>query len=237
MRRELVPFKFKQFNVSHSKSTIPVGTDAVLLGAWVEVGGVKKALDVGTGTGVIALCLTQRCETLNQCHALDLDFQSVLEACDNFDKSPWKSLFTAFHVSFGAHKLGAYDLIVSNPPFFRDSLLNKKQFLEKARHQTGFEMGDYALFCKEKLSHNGTVAIVYPARDLQYLEQVFHRNGFFTKRLCTVYSKRTKEPSRVLVEFCLVKSKTEKEVLIIYDECSNYTPDYKDLTKEFYLNF
>lgn len=237
MRRELAPFRFKDFSVDHSHSTIPVGTDAVLLGAWVSLDKVERALDVGTGTGVISLCIRQRSSRLSFIHALDIDFLSVMEANRNFNNSPWGSSFSAFYTPFNTHGLDEYDLIFSNPPFFRNSQKNELSYEEKARHQTDFDMYEFALSCKGKLSPNGTVALIYPADDFEYLKEVFDSASFFLKRVCTVYSKRNKQPSRVMVEFSLAYIDLVKEQLVIYEIEGGYTSEYKSLTKDFYLNF
>ena len=242
MRRSLEPFKFKKFFVNHNNSTIAVGTDAVLLASWVNLEQKEKVLDVGTGCGLIALCLAQRISVDKKgfdVHALDIDWDSLREANENFSRSTWRDHFISFHSKFSEHKIKEYDLIISNPPFFRNSQKNKESYLEKARHQTDFDMIKFASFCKEGLSKNGTVVMVYPENDSVYIEEIFSKYDFSLTKKCLVFAKESKQPSRVLLEFSFSNesNRIEESNLIIYAENNSYTNHYINLTKEFYLNF
>ncbi len=128
-------FQFKQFELFDDRSTMKIGTDAVLLGAWSNVENASRILDVGTGSGIIALMLAQRSNTLVD--AIEIDKNSARQAVDNFKLSVWENKLQVYNTSFqtfAASNTSTYDLIVSNPPFFADALKSDKSHRNLARH-------------------------------------------------------------------------------------------------------
>ena len=236
MRREVELFSFKEFKVKHTDSTLAVGTDAVLLASWVSLQHTLRVLDVGTGCGLIPLAVAQRLITPFTVLGIDIDEPSVLEAKENFNSSKWSVSLDSKCVGFEKLETRDFDLIISNPPFFRNSLKNTAEHKVKARHQDQFSMDSFASFCNESLVEDGRVALVYPFSDLEYLQTVFIKNGFFVERLCEVKPKQSKPVNRVLITFSKLKpTSIQKEFLCIRKEDNTYTTEYKKLTTAYYL--
>ena len=248
-------FRFKQFEVWHDKCAMKVGTDGVLLGAWCpmkEVRGLQsvvrsqksevRILDVGTGSGLIALMLAQRCSEA-QIDAIDIDSDAVAQAQDNFARSPWAERLHAHHCALqeiSNHKSEVsckrYDLIVSNPPYFVDSLKNPDQHRQTARHTDTLSYADLLSCAAELLADDGTLALILPAESENTVLNLAQTAGLSPIRLTRVYSKPGKPLKRVLVAF---KKGTglncETTDFFIESETSPRSEEYKELTKNFYL--
>ena len=245
-------FRFKQFEVWHDKCAMKVGTDGVLLGAWCpmeEVRGLQsvvrsqksevRILDVGTGSGLIALMLAQRCSEA-QIDAIDIDPDAVAQAQDNFARSPWTERLHAHHVAFQDFRFQIsnfkYDLIVSNPPYFVDSLKNPDQHRQAARHTDTLSYTDLLSCAAELLADDGTLALILPAESENTVLNLAQTAGLSPTRLTHVYSKPGKPMKRVLVAF---KKGTglscETTDFFIESETSPRSEEYKELTKDFYL--
>jgi tRNA1Val (adenine37-N6)-methyltransferase len=237
LRRNLPPFRFKEFEVSHSEASFAVNTDAVLLGAWAGLQNTKKVLEVGCGCGVISLCLAQRLASDFELLAIDIDEESVIETKENFKNSTWNPFLNTQTIDFNKLIINELDLIICNPPYFRDSLKNPASHKELARHQVSFEMEDFARFCFESTAKDGKVAMIYPASDFSFLKNSFSKSGFFVEEEFFVFPKKSKEVSRVLVQFSKTKLAIKSSELIIYEEDNSYTAAYKKLTEMFYLLF
>jgi tRNA1Val (adenine37-N6)-methyltransferase len=238
-RRNLEAFRFKEFVIEHQNSTLAVGTDALLLAAFTNLESTtKNVLDVGTGCGVITLALAQKANSATNFLAIDIDEPSVKEAKLNFLNSKWKAQLSAQVTGFENLQSELFDVIVCNPPFFRDALKNDLEYKKNARHQDNFDLNEFAFFCFNSLVADGKTTLVYPYSDLEYLEKCFDSKGFYTNKITTVYPKKSKAASRVLIEFTKLNSGKKKEVeLVIYEENNQYTADYKLFTKDFYLRF
>lgn len=238
-RRKLEAFRFKEFVIEHQNSTLAVGTDAILLAAFTNLESTtKKVLDVGTGCGVITLALAQKAGSSTRFLAIDIDEASVNEAQLNFGNSKWTDQLSAQVSGFESLKDILFDVIVSNPPFFRDALKNDLEYKKNARHQDNFDLNEFASFCFNNLSEDGKATLVYPYSDLEYLENCFESKGFYTNKITIVYPKKSKAGSRVLIEFSKLKPiKKQKKELVIYEENNQYTSDYKLFTRDYYLRF
>lgn len=232
-------FKFKQFTIYHDKCAMKVGTDGVLLGAWATVSDSRRSiLDVGTGSGLIALMLAQR-NSAAQILGIDIDANAVLQASENFENSPFSNRLRAEQTSFEEwikSETEKVDLIVSNPPFFSDSLQspNKKRTL--ARHDTSLLIKSLFEFSKMKLSENGLLSLILPYSQKQVCEQFARDNKWFLSRCTTVFPKPDSQPKRLLLEFSknLVPQPQINEI-VIEEARHKYTSDYIELTKDFYL--
>ncbi|MBO4572068.1 MAG: methyltransferase [Bacteroidales bacterium] len=246
-------FKFKQFTVSNELSAQKVGTDGVLLGAWVHLDGTEKhILDVGTGTGVIALMLAQRTSRHSRLDresvvvGIDIDAPSAKEAAANFNASPWRTRMAAFRGDFRglggseAHPLSflrcKYDLIISNPPFFTGSLKAPDERRSDARHSDTLTFRELAAEASCLLSDEGRLAVIYPAEEAENLAGTALEAGLFPVRICRVSTKKGKAPKRVMMEFSRQKKEPLIEELFI-QEGEGYTEEYKSLTRDFYLKF
>lgn len=237
-------FKFKFFHIGDDRSTMKVGTDAVLLGAWVNVKGVRRVLDVGTGSGVIALMMAQRTEFGARVDAVEPDAGSAIQAGENVESSPWPDKVTIHRRSIQEFqtegKSGRYDLIVSNPPFFRRSLLPPTQARQTARHTETLSFEDLLTSVKRLLDENGTFAAVLPVAEGNQFREEAARYGLRCHRAMAFYSRKGKAQERWCMEFSMTgkdKAFDEEtaETLILYGEGDKWSPEYSKLTEEFYL--
>lgn len=219
-----VAFKFKQFSVSDDRSTMKVGTDAVLLGAWADVANAKSILDIGTGCGVIALMLAQRSNAIVD--AVEIDVESAKQAKENFDASPWK---INIHNTAVQDLAGQYDLIVSNPPFFNNSLLPPASSRQKARHTTTLTHEDLMKSVSRLLTPGGKFAVIVPDNAL-----ISNPYGLTCSRATAVYPRQKLE--RWLLEFSSNEKASfrEEERLVLFDG-DERSQEYSRLTREFYL--
>lgn len=246
-------FRFKQFSVKHASSAMKVGTDAVLLGAWMTVDGTYRMVDVGTGTGVIALLGAQRRATLDATtpfliEALDIEANAAREATGNFENSPWASSLQAVHTSLQdwvADPLHhhQYDLVFSNPPYFDEAWKPVQDDRRLARHSDTLPFLDLLTGALALLKPGGRLALILPQQEgLQMLElaertlyQVRWRMEIVRKT--AVYTVRRKPARRLLLEF--VKSQQplplQTEELTIHDQNGDFSADYRALTGDFYL--
>lgn len=228
-------FRFKQFEVANELSAQKVGTDAVLLGAWTTLRGTeRRILDVGTGTGVIALIMAQRSNEAIIA-AIDIDHDSVIEATSNFLASPWQERLLAMEAPF-QKMTGQYDLIISNPPFFIDSLKAPDSRRSVARHTDSLSHRDMIENAVRLLSPQGHLSVIYPASEAEMFAGEALSAGLFPERICKVSTKVGAAPKRFMMEL----SSERKEPLI--EELSimsggDYTAEYRNLTADFYLRF
>ena len=239
-------FDFKRFSVSNEFSAQKVGTDGVLLGAWAGLDGNERhILDVGTGTGVIALMMAQR--TVEAVVVgIDIDGPSAEEAAANFKTSPWAGRMAAFQGDFRglgsdpSHPLAflrcPYDLIISNPPFFTDSLKAPESRRSDARHSDTLSFAELAGEAASLLSPEGRLAVIYPAEEAERLAGEALSAGFFPCRRCNISTKAGKTPKRIMMEFSRQKKEPFTEELFIH-EGDGFSEAYIALTRDFYLKF
>lgn len=194
-------FKFKQFSVIDSDCTMRVGTDAVLIGAWTNVESAKNVLDIGTGSGVIALMLAQRCNA--KIIGIDIDQLSIDKAIINFHNSPWSDRLEARCSSLQEFKADSikYDIIISNPPFFVDSLNSPNARKNNARHTNSLPFEDLLKSVSYLLSEDGIFSVVIP---IQYYEQfniIAMQQNLYNVEKCIVYPNYVKPPKRMLLKY------------------------------------
>ena len=248
-------FRFKQFEVRDELSAMKVGPDGVLLGAWVSLelpdsptgrGQTSPSvLDVGTGTGVIALMLAQRLAAAGFAQepggvrivGIDIDAPSVEEAAANFAASPWAASLSAQLSDFKDFE-GSYDFIVCNPPYFTGSLKAPDARRTAARHNAALPQSvliDGALRC---MAPSGRLAVVLPCDEAARLIGEARGRGLFPARICHVSTCVGKKPKRTLVELSRrAVSAPSCEELAIQTSGGDFTPEYRSLTKAFYLKF
>ena len=229
-------FRFKQFAVEQDDVAMKVGTDGVLLGAWADCEGAKRILDIGTGTGVIALQMAQR-NAKAQIHAVEIDEAAAKRARANFDNSPWAERLnveqTAVQEFSPAEK---FDLIVSNPPYFVDSLLppDAKRSTARHTHDLTFEELDNAV--ARLLADDGKFALILPVTEF---EKYLTFTQLHLAHRCDVHPIEDGAVKRVMAEF--VKHPTSEivheNIAIERGKRGDYTDEYRALTKEFYLKF
>lgn len=230
-------FKFKQFTVFQERAAMRVGTDGVLLGAWCRMEGASRILDVGTGTGLIALMAAQR--STARIDAVELDFGAACDAAQNAGLSPWSDRITVYGGDYNSlyhdHTHPLYDHILSNPPYFVQSLLPPDQKRETARHTGSL---DYeALFegASVLLRPEGRVSLISPADLEEHLVFVAMLHGFYPARFTYVTGIEGRAPKRLLSEWGRRRHPLQTSSLAIERRGTGYTPDYVALTRDFYL--
>ena len=240
-------FRFKRFEVMNERSAMKVNTDGVLLGASMTVKQTdRRLLDIGTGTGTIALMAAQRLTDVKGyesavIHAIDIDQVSVEEARLNFEKSPWGSFMHAYHSSLDDFSANLseecrYDLIFSNPPYFEDSLLAPLQRRSNARHtSTGLSYRELLDFASSRLSQQGRISMVLPAEQEHALCRHARMNNLHLFRILRIRTVERKEPCRIVVEFSRNRCDAPQEELLTIQSEGKYTQEYLSLTHEFYL--
>lgn len=232
------PFYFKQFVINQDRCAMKIGTDGVLLGAWVEVSNAGTALDVGTGSGVIAIMLAQRSAHL-QIHAVEVDDLAFEQAAENMHNSPWADRLTIIPNSiqeYAAECTGKYDLIVSNPPFFTGGTFSQNQDRNSVRHTVKLPHGDLLGAARTLLAPEGRFCVILPyIEGLRFLElaEGYHLH---CSHMTEVRTKADKPVERLLMQFERQPRETVVDGLVIQKEDNNdWTEAYMALTRAFYL--
>lgn len=240
-------FRFKQFTISNDRAAMKVGTDGVLLGAWSEYRDTdRKMLDVGTGTGVIALIAAQRYAAMKcncRIEAIDIDEDAVGEARDNFANSPWPDCLSAQNISLqelasdiSAHS--SFDLIISNPPYFENSLKAPDQQRTLARHTDTLSFAELLGSANLLLKGDGRLTLILPYDSLPQIRAIAVAECLKISRISVVRTTPAKEPKRVLIE--LVKSALPTNVKnseLIIQSAGAYSDEYIYLTGDLYPKF
>ncbi|MFI3327928.1 MAG: methyltransferase [Rikenellaceae bacterium] len=239
-------FHFKCFSVDDSASAMKVGTDGVLIGAWSSLdASVKRVLDVGTGSGLIALMLAQRSDGEGvTVDCVDIDEGSVAQSRANFDASPWGDRLTVYKSDFqsfeGAEK---YDLIISNPPYFVDSQLPPNVERGVARHTTELTFEELVAGVVRLLNKDGRFAVILPVNESLQVDRIVEQSGCGLRlvRRCGVQNSENKPLKRYMSEYLFDDNsdvEIERDLLFIREGSPlEYSPRYRDLTADFYLKF
>lgn len=229
-------FQFKQFTVAQDKATHKVGTDGVLLGAWVNVSSVNTILDVGAGTGLIALMLAQRTDNSTAIHGVELQKQDAEQALLNVKNSPWKERITIHNTAVqDFHPNMKFDLIVSNPPYFIKSALPPTTERSIVRHTESLSFEELVLSAKRLITTTGHFALILPCQESLHFKNISGIHGFHCIRECLFRSRAHKPVERVLLEFSLQQAFKRNEEMILYGDGDEWSTQYKELTKAFYL--
>lgn len=228
-------FQFKQFTIWHDKCAMKVGTDGVLLGAWAAARRSKQILDIGTGTGLIALLLAQRNpEALIT--ALEIDEAAASQAAGNVARSPWADRIEVVCNDFRLFQTEKkFDLIVSNLPYFVDALNCPDKQRNLARHTC--ELNYELLFSRSAhlLWEQGGVSIIIPAEVEKLVVDTARKYKLYPDRRLRVFTKPGKPCRRVLLSFRSQEGECLEETLCIEEAHHEYTPEYIALTRDFYL--
>jgi tRNA1Val (adenine37-N6)-methyltransferase len=233
-------FRFKKFEVVNERSAMKVNTDGVLLGASMTIRPEdKRLLDIGTGTGTIALMAAQRSCAGTRVDAIDIDEASASEAAANFGNSPWSENMQAFNMSldeFAKETHAMYDLIFSNPPYFEDSLTAPDERKSTARHTSdGLSYRDIFDFASERLVQSGRVSLVLPADQERELCRYARMSGFHLFRILRVRTVPRKAPTRIIAEFARERCDLPSDSILTIQNEGKYTQEYLSLTHNFYL--
>ena len=218
-------FKFKQFSIRQERCAMKVGTDGVMLGAWAR--GGQRVLDVGTGTGIVALMMAQRYPEA-KVTAIDIDEGAVAQARENVEASPFVGQVTVVCESVQEHE-GLYDAVVSNPPFFIGSLAAPDRQRNMARHAETLTYAELMQAAWRLLTDDGELSVIVPFDYRQRMEDEATFTGFFPSRVCALHTVEGKPPRRFLLAFRKHPCERQYDVMTIGDD------NYKVLTDAFYL--
>lgn len=230
-------FQFKQFRVIQEKSAMKVGIDGVLLGAWAGLNGAGRVLDVGTGTGLVALMAAQCSSAIID--AVELEPEAASEAALNFQNSKWASRIS---LSLGAFQdfqaKTKYDHILSNPPFFENSPKSNDRKRTQARHSDSLSLKELLEKAEQLLSESGKISLILPADKEERLLKLASALNLHVVRMVRVASDETKNAHRILAELSRVQAELHETTFFIRDRSTGeYSGVYRELTKEFYLAF
>ncbi|WP_047788583.1 tRNA1(Val) (adenine(37)-N6)-methyltransferase [Tenacibaculum mesophilum] len=235
------PFKFKEFTVHQDKTAMKVGTDAVLLGAWCNLGEFPDTiLDVGSGTGIISLMLAQRSDAMT-IDAVEIDTNAYEQTVENFEQSDWGDRLFCYNASFVefAEEMSEdeeeYDIIVSNPPFYTDNYETEDVARNKARFTSSLSFEELLKGVSEILSENGRFSTIIPFKEEENFIELAKNHNLYLNRVCRVKGTPTTEIKRSLLELSFVETTIQEEELIIETKRHQYTDAYINLTKDFYL--
>jgi tRNA1Val (adenine37-N6)-methyltransferase len=232
------PFKFKQFTIYQDKCAMKIGTDGVLLGAWTSIEhNPNSILDIGTGTGVIALQLAQRSEA-GLIDALEIDENAYEQAVENFESSPWNDRLFCYHISlneFTNEVDDKYDLITSNPPFYNDDFESKSKARNTARFTSALSFESLLVSVSKLLSESGIFSVIIPFKEEIDFIALAKKYDLFVSKICRIKGSQTSAIKRSLLEFSFQKREQEINLLIIENQRHHYTAEYQDLVKDFYL--
>ncbi len=213
-----------------------VGTDAVLLGAWVNVQGVNNILEVGAGSGVISLMLAQRTSANTKIEAIEIEKEDAQQAKENVIRSPWPEKIKIYPQSFQSFQSDTkFDLVVSNPPFFINSQLPPSDKRSQARHTDSLSYRELITKAMTLLSPSGRLAVVLPFEEGKLFQSLVHKNNLHLTRQLSFYSRQGKPQERWLFEFAFEPTAITTQNLILHAKGEDWSDDYKMLLKDFYL--
>ena len=233
-------FTFKKFKVKQEKTAMKVGTDGVLLGAWAPLYNYPDTiLDIGSGTGLLALMLAQRSEA-EKIDAVEIDEDAFSECVENFEESPWSDRLYCYHASLGDFTEEFfediyYDLIISNPPFYSENYKSGNEKRDKARFNDTLPFEELIACTEGLLSEKGIFCVILPYKEEAHFIKKAAEYGLYPFKVCHVKGMTNTDIKRSLLAFTRVPAKITYEQLIIETARNEYTEDYKKLTQDFYL--
>ncbi|MBD3723877.1 MAG: methyltransferase [Flavobacteriaceae bacterium] len=231
-------FKFKQFHVNQDRCAMKIGTDGVLLGAWTPlINNPYNVLDIGAGTGILSLMLAQR-SNAEQIDAIEINEDAYEQCVENFEASPWGDKLFCFHAGldeFVDEPEDEYDLIISNPPFYTDDYKSDNTSRDLARFEDALPFEELIEAAALLLSDNGIFSVIIPHKEEEQFVSMCKELDLFPLKITRVKGTPTSEIKRSLLAFCRMEQTPLIDELVIEISRHNYTPEYIELTKEFYL--
>jgi len=234
-------FQFKEFSIEQDRCAMKIGTDGVLLGAWAPLEQQPDSiLDIGTGTGLIALMLAQRSPAL-LIDALEIDEDAYEQAVENFEQSNWGDRLFCYHAAFDEFveemqdEEDKYELIISNPPFYSEDYTSENASRNKARFAEALPFSELIGGVSKLLHPQGEFNTIIPHKEETGFIALASKFGLFPKQITRVRGTRSSEIKRSLLNFTFNKTSIEESELIIEISRHNYTDAYKNLVKDFYL--
>ena len=236
-------FTFKQFSVNQDRCAMKIGTDGVLLGAWTPlINNPFNVLDIGAGTGILSLMLAQRSNAapnnVGIIDAIEIDEDAYEQCVENFEASPWGDKLFCFHAGldeFVDEPEDEYDLIISNPPFYTDDYKSDNSSRDLARFEDALPFEELIEAAALLLSDNGIFSVIIPYKEEERFVAMCKILDLFPLKITRVKGTPTSEIKRSLLAFCRMEQTPLIDELIIEISRHNYTPEYIELTKEFYL--
>lgn len=229
-------FTFKQFHIEQDQCAMKVGTDGVLLGSWAN--GGEHILDIGTGTGLLALMMAQRFEK-SLIDAIEIEENAYQQAVQNVAKSVFKSKINIIHSSlqnFAKSNINQYDSIICNPLYFVNSLKNNKKSKTIARHNDTLPFNELISLAYKLLKTEGTLSLVLPVNIFPLIETEAVIYGFFLNRKISIKTTEKKQPKRVLVEYKKEPTQIETSTEYLLNQNGEKSIWYQQLTNIFYIN-
>lgn len=231
-------FKFKQFSVKQAQSAMKIGTDSVLLGAWTPLNHPQSILDIGAGTGLLALMLAQRCDALT-IDAVEIDEQAYIECSENFEESPWGDRLFCYHASFEeffTEMDEPYDLIISNPPFYSTDYKTPEKARNTARFSDALPSKQLLEGVSRLLAVEGYFSVILPYSESETFITLAATFGLFPQKITHTRGNEKSELKRSMMLFARKPLPSYPiHIFTIEKERGVYTDEYKELTKEFYL--
>lgn len=231
-------FCFKKFKIDQERCAMKIGTDGVLLGAWTNVDFEPQSiLDIGAGTGVLSLMLAQRCDAPT-IDALEIDENAYEQCVENFEASPWGDRLYCYHAGldeFVDEVDEVYDLIISNPPFYSETVSSGNTSRDLARQNDTLPFTELVESVSKLLSDRGTFSVIIPYKETEEFIALANTSGLYVWRICSVRGHSDAPLKRSLIEFSRTKADAIVETLTIEKERHEYTEAYVALTKDFYL--
>jgi tRNA1Val (adenine37-N6)-methyltransferase len=233
-------FQFKQFRIEQDRCAMKVSTDAVVLGALVSSKAPENILDIGTGTGVLALMMAQKFP-LASIDAVEIDREAYQQAANNVSSSNLGQSITVHHLPFQkyvAEKVRQYDLIITNPPYYSGQLHSADKSINLARHENGLNFSDLWEGVNKQLTENGVFWLILPPKEMEDFILLGQNKGFFLKSQIFLQDRKSSKPHRIIAAF----SRQAVEVsgqssLVIKDSQNTFSVDYVCLLKDFMLYF
>lgn len=229
-------FTFKQFHIEQDQCAMKVGTDGVLLGSWAN--GGEHILDIGTGTGLLALMMAQRFEK-SLIDAIEIEENAYQQAAQNVAKSVFKNKINIIHSSlqnFAKSNINQYDSIICNPPYFVNSLKNNEKSKTIARHNDSLPFKELISSAYKLLKTEGTLSLVLPVNIFPLIETEAVIYGFFLNRKISIKTTEKKQPKRVLVEYKKEPTQIETSTEYLLNQNGEKSIWYQQLTNIFYIN-
>ena len=229
-------FSFKKFTIHQDKTAMKVTTDACILGAYTDVQKAKRILDIGTGTGLLALMLAQRTEA--EIEGIELEEVAYNQAVENINGSIFQDKIKIYHTDIQSFEpRNRYDLIVSNPPFFNNHLKAETQSRNNALHTDTLSFEDLLKSVIRLLSPNGTFVVLLPLYESAILEEMAKQLGLFANKKLNIHHREGSKILRIITTFGFTKAEIKEETLLIKNLDESYSVDFQELMKDYYLIF
>lgn len=230
-------FHFKQFAVQNEKSAMKVNTDSVLLGSWAEIPlDAKRGLDIGSGTGILALMIAQRSKEI-KITGIEIEKNAFEESKINFENSPYSNRLKAVNLPLQKFVSDLkFDCIITNPPYFENDLKNEDENKKTARHTDSLSFQELIKFTENNLSQSGRLNLILPFTESEIFRKLAQASSLFLTKIAFIKPNKNKNTNRVLMCFSLTEETIKEEEFCVYKAPGVYSKEHHELTKDFYLD-